>query len=132
MRNFIYIDNIKDFQEKNNDIFSIIISKNIKTKDELLLELHNKLQFPNYFGFNWDALLECLCDFNWVKQEKINILHHDLPNLNDKELYLYLDILEESIKNWKTYDGPFKKYELNVIFPLKAKQKIDELFEKYS
>ncbi|MFR9164902.1 MAG: barstar family protein [Dysgonomonas sp.] len=36
------------------------------------------MRFPNYFGFNWNALLDCLRDFDWI-EEKYIILIHDCP-----------------------------------------------------
>ena len=33
---------------------------NIKNKRELLAALAAGLRFPEYFGYNWDALLDCL------------------------------------------------------------------------
>ena len=32
------------------------------------------LQFPNYFGRNWNALDECLTDFSWLPQERIIVV----------------------------------------------------------
>lgn len=34
-------------------------------KTTLLHALYQSCQFPAYFGFNWDALLDCLSDFGW-------------------------------------------------------------------
>ncbi len=34
-------------------------------KTTLLHALYQSCQLPAYFGFNWDALLDCLSDFGW-------------------------------------------------------------------
>ena len=45
------------------DIKMYHISGNkIKTKSDLMEVLSNSLDFPDYFGKNWDALFECLWD----------------------------------------------------------------------
>jgi len=33
---------------------------------ELFAKLSSSLQFPDYFGNNWDALDECLSDMEWI------------------------------------------------------------------
>ena len=34
-------------------------------KQSLLRTLATSLEFPDYFGMNWDALVDCLQDFTW-------------------------------------------------------------------
>lgn len=36
--------------------------EHIKTRDELHWELAEKLQFPEYYGKNWDAFWDCIRD----------------------------------------------------------------------
>lgn len=38
----------------------------MRTLDGLFAEVSSKLEFPDYFGNNWDALDECLADFEWL------------------------------------------------------------------
>lgn len=45
--------------------FLASIKSNIHSVDELMEELKFKLNFPDYFGSNWDALSDCLTDFFW-------------------------------------------------------------------
>jgi hypothetical protein len=55
------------------------------------------------------------------------IVHEDLPNLSDKELFLYIDVLQYCMEDWEIYKGPYEKHDLDVVFPLKAKQRIETL-----
>ena len=82
-------------------------------KEELFKQLRNKLNLPDYFGFNWDALFDCLRDFHWIEQQKIALVHDDLPKLIENELKIYLEILIDSINDWK--EG--EKHNLEVVFP---------------
>ena len=59
------------------------------------------LQFPDYFGHNWNALYDCLRDFHWTNQKDVVLIHSDLPNLGDNELRIYLTILQEAAASWK-------------------------------
>ena len=54
----------------------------IKTDEELFSVIASTMQFPDYFGYNWDALYECLCDMNWLSSEG------------------YLLVLRDSAKGW--------------------------------
>ena len=38
-------------------------------KKEFLIRVSNALQFPEWFGNNWDALYDCLNDLSWWPAE---------------------------------------------------------------
>lgn len=38
----------------------------IKTDEDLFAVIASAMQFPDYFGSNWDALDECLGDMDWM------------------------------------------------------------------
>jgi RNAse (barnase) inhibitor barstar len=59
MKKIIYDDN---FIDSSSNVFIALLEKT-EWKSNLLSELYKKLCFPNYFGFNWDALLDCMRDF---------------------------------------------------------------------
>ncbi|MCC8145393.1 MAG: hypothetical protein LIO93_02920, partial [Bacteroidales bacterium] len=68
------------------------------------------------FGCNWDTLLEMFCDFSWIKQETILIIHDELPLLEDSDLSVYLEILNISIEFWENWEGDNKHF-LIIVFP---------------
>lgn len=55
------------------------IPASVRSKQKLLRILADQLQFPAYFGNNWDALEECLRDLSWLPAGNIEIHHRDIP-----------------------------------------------------
>jgi RNAse (barnase) inhibitor barstar len=63
-------------------------------KDSLLEALGWALEFPDYFGANWDALEECLTDMSWrAGPITLHIAHADSlePELLDMLKSVFLD-----------------------------------------
>ena len=95
-----------------------------RDRQRLFINLQQLLQFPHYFGHNWDALFECLRDFEWIKNRRIVIVHHDLPQLGADDTRVYLEILADSVDDWVTRPGD---HELLVLFPPPARAAITAL-----
>lgn len=87
------------------DTFFCIISKEIDSKESLFNTLSRLLVFPNYFGSNWDALYDCLCDFHWISAYRVVIAHNILPKLSPAEMQIYLNILCDAIDVWQSDGG---------------------------
>src|SRR5947209_1850287 len=47
-------------------VFRVIRGRKARTKSALFDEFAAALQFPYYFGENWDAFDECLTDLSWL------------------------------------------------------------------
>ncbi|MES2388088.1 MAG: barstar family protein [Bacteroidota bacterium] len=109
---------------------------NVKGKSELLNALYHQLQFPGYFGFNWDAMNDCLRDFSWPEPYKaVTIIHPTVPDLNaaepDAYLYLYspeycIADVQQQIKEAGT--DAIYKHPLEAIFPLIEKQRLEAAY----
>ncbi|MDP3156512.1 MAG: barstar family protein [Archangium sp.] len=83
----------------------------VSDKGQLMSLLKDALDFPNYFGRNWDALSDCLCDLSWLAAGPVMLIHDELPQLSEKELRIYVDILASaSARPRKT------SHELSVVF----------------
>jgi RNAse (barnase) inhibitor barstar len=50
-------------------------------KESLLHALYQSCEFPAHFGFNWDALLDCLSDWEWKPAPGYALLFRDLDLL---------------------------------------------------
>lgn len=74
----------------------------ITTKDALLNELAQAMQFPAYFGKNWDALEECLRDLAWLPA-KGYILLFSAPENFIKHSRLSFEIFLEIISSVSFY-----------------------------
>ena len=75
------------------------------TKAGLLGEFARMLDFPAYFGKNWDAFEECLTDLHWLPAPGYLFIMTEaeqvLPD-HEREYETFLMILEESGKVWAT------------------------------
>ncbi len=110
----------------NTNCFTAKINKNIVSKQELLNILFVSLKFPDYFGFNWDALDECLTDFEWIEEKNIVIIHEELPRIGSASLKLYLSVLSDAIEDWK--EG--EEHKLEVYFPIEVKEQVEKLLSE--
>ena len=108
--------------------YAVEIPDGISKKAELFRVLCELLRFPKYFGFNWDALSDCLRDFEWIQRHRVVLVHKDLPSLPLYQLITYLWILDDAIKYWNDEGG----HSLEVVFPLIARSKIDGLGMSWS
>jgi RNAse (barnase) inhibitor barstar len=118
-----YYDKIENINIKN--AFVVNIDSTINSKQDLLKNLSNSLNFPDYFGINWDALYDCLRDFSWIKEHTIKIIHLDLPNLSKDELEIYIATLYDSVTEWK--NGT--EHILEVYFQIEYKDSIEAIIK---
>jgi RNAse (barnase) inhibitor barstar len=61
------------------------------------------LQFPYYFGENWDALHDCLADLSWLGADGLVLCLSDAEQLMAKspaDLKKLADVLQSAAKDW--------------------------------
>ncbi len=81
---------------------------------ELFRAYGQGLDAPNgYFGENWNAFLDCICDLDWIKVPEVFIVHYDLPQLSREDTAVYLDILRHAVVSW----ADEKTVKLHRLFP---------------
>ena len=79
LKGFTFIRDARTFSA--DDALVARLSGIIQEPGVLFAALYEKLHLPGYFGFNWNALFDCLRDLHWVAQRRIVIAHEDLPLL---------------------------------------------------
>lgn len=82
----------------------------VTEKQDLLDAFASDLEFPEYFGQNWDALSDCLMDFSWREAEGYVLVlegTHHLEEALGEDYDILMEILEETIKFWQEQDTPF-------------------------
>lgn len=107
----------------NGKSFYWRLPRDIRAKDDLFRAFHGSLWFPRQFGFDWDALYDCLCDFDWMTDRKIVLVHDALPRLPDPDLTVYLSILRDAVRWWR-FEDP---HELEVVFQESDRNRIERL-----
>lgn len=83
----------------SNDIV-VRVPIGVSTQRALLRCFDASFHFPNWFGWNWDALRECLIDFSWRDSSppRVIIEHDDLPFVDgQRERSIYLELLRDGI-----------------------------------
>lgn len=120
---FIFSENIDVY--KDTDPYIVIVDKKDSGAYNLLGNLAVKLKFPDYYGFNWNAMEELMREFDWIPNKRIVIFHTDLPNLLPIEEKTYLEVLQECVEYWWHKENP--SHELTVIFPPALEDKVRQI-----
>lgn len=86
-------------------ICRFIRGKNCTDKPRMLQEWSAALQFPWYFGCNWDAFEECINDLEWLPGNAyvffISQLDRVVPD-DDASFRTLLSILRGAAREWAT------------------------------
>jgi hypothetical protein len=72
---------------------------------ELLPSIARALQFPSWFGANWDALQDLLGDLSWRTGEGHVLLFHRAAA--GEAVNMLIDVLHSSAEYWASRGKPF-------------------------
>lgn len=124
---FIFYSKINEMPKKNYEVI-VSIHKCINNKQDLFDLFATKLNFPIYFGKNWDALYDCLSDLTWMKEKRFLILHEDVPFHNMiKEKKCYINLLFD-LKNSLKYN---ENLQIDIAFSCKYRNEIESVLNEH-
>jgi len=76
-------------------------------KDALMERIARALDFPRWFGGNWDALEDCLTDLSWSGAAGHVLLIEGAADLPVDERGILVDILVSAAASWAERKRPF-------------------------
>jgi hypothetical protein len=79
------------------------------SRDGFFTEIARDLHFPDYFGRNWDAVYDCLTDFNWLPAEGYVVLLDGFGALAANapdQWQIGLKVLREATDFWRPLRTP--------------------------
>jgi len=101
-------------------VVRVIRGSKSRTAAEFFNECGAALQLPNYFGENWDALLECLVDLEWLPGDAYLLVITEGDRVLDreqKELASLLKVLETAAQDWaQAEDSQGTPRPFHVVF----------------
>ena len=116
----LFAENLADVDV--TDARVVRIPAGLLHKRDLLTILARGLAFPGYFGWNWDALEECLSNLTWIKHpRRIVLIHEGLPFQPDwNNRATYLSIVKAAVANRE----PNQPHELIAVFPARCRDEV--------
>jgi hypothetical protein len=101
------IQELFENNKKKTDAIWSIDGHQCTTEKNIYREFGTKLSFPEYFGENWDAFIDCMEDLRYCGKNS-NCNNHFfiiknaifLKKLNTEERRIFLEIMHEQEEHW--------------------------------
>jgi RNAse (barnase) inhibitor barstar len=90
--------------------YTPITLKGVTDKVDFLQTVATALNFPAYFGMNWDALNDSLTDLSWKPANGYVILFTNFNSLSEnmaEDVHVIKNIFKTSAEYWKQRAVPF-------------------------
>lgn len=91
------------------EVFRVNLA-DVRDKQAMLAAIGKAMAFPEWFGHNWDALLDCLADLGWRPAEGyVVILEHcdGIHGLAEADFVQTLQVFEAAANEWREQGIPF-------------------------
>ncbi|GGR50269.1 hypothetical protein J2S40_000087 [Nocardioides luteus] len=83
--------------------FAVIDAATFETEYEILDALNSAFRLPAYFGWNWDALYDCLGDLDWVVADRYLLFIENSDRLDiqgSPDHSKFFEVLRDVVKAW--------------------------------
>ncbi|MFN2200718.1 MAG: barstar family protein [Caldilineaceae bacterium] len=83
---------------------------NVFDKASLLAQLGEAMDFPDYYGQNWDALEECITELSWLGPSACVLLYDHasvLAGQHPDVFATFLDVMQLACEYWSQRSRPF-------------------------
>jgi RNAse (barnase) inhibitor barstar len=104
------------------------------TAGTLFDEMAAALQFPDYFGENWDAVNDCLADLRWLRADAVVICFTRatelLANAAARDMKAFARVLEHAAKVHNEPKRPAKPVPFHVVWQVAADE-VEALEERW-
>lgn len=81
-----------------------------RNREQMLKILGEGLEMPAWYGANYDALMDCVCDMNWIPSPGYVIILENCHNINTlaaPEFNMMIDVFAAAANNWREEKVPF-------------------------
>ncbi|WP_060259865.1 barstar family protein [Burkholderia territorii] len=120
---FTFVPDVRRFTASDARVARV--AGNIRTPRQLFELFYQLLTLPGYFGFNWNALFDCLRDFHWISERTVVIVHDELPELEPSEMKTYFEVLRDAVTDWKVGEA----HSLQVVFDERDRARIEAVMK---
>ena len=134
MKCFLVGSELMRLKETDTDGIVIFISEKIIGRDSIIKFIQKELNSPYYpYQGGWDNLLTDLLDLSWINKKHIDIVHYNLPVLDDSEMQNYFSVLKTVFDCWGrnsryTTHNNLGKPCMNIYFRDLIKHKVEKLW----
>jgi hypothetical protein len=85
---------------------------NVHSKGEFLAAIAHAMQAPDWFGHNFDALADALCDLSWLEEDDkgyvlLLLNGGETLGLTAADHAIVTDIFNDAVNCWKSAGKPF-------------------------
>lgn len=108
------IDKLLIPNEINSWEFFYVKGEEINDKVSFLETWSKAMNFPDYFGHNWDAFDDCLLDLEWCEPTPRIVIYNNPENFahqDPQEWEIVMDVLQVAVEYWREKTTP-----LYIIF----------------
>jgi len=84
--------------------------RSTRNRDELLAAIGYGLGFPEWFGYNWDALSDCLLDMGWRPAEGYVIILDHCDGIHahaENDFITLVQVFQHVASEWREQGIPF-------------------------